>query len=51
MAAVSCATKKVNLKKVQSESNMADLGTKALEKDKIDRHMKNLGCVESWKTS
>ena len=34
--------KQVNLKKVQSESNMADLGTQALEKDKIDRHMKNL---------
>ena len=37
--------KQFNQKKVQSESNMADLGTKALEKDKIDRHMKNLGCV------
>ena len=34
-----------NLKKVQSESNMADLGMKVLEKDKIDRHMKNLGRV------
>ena len=37
--------KQVILKKVQSESNMADLGTKVLEKDKIDRHMKNLRCV------
>ena len=38
--------KLVSLKKVQSESNMADLGTKALEKGKIDRHNKNLGCVQ-----
>ena len=30
----------VNLKKVQSENNMTDL-----EKDNIDHHMKNLGCV------
>ena len=37
--------KQVNLKKVQSESDMADLGTSVLEKEKIDRHMKNLGCV------
>ena len=35
----------VNLKKVKSENNMADLETKVLEKDRIDRHMKNLGCV------
>ena len=42
--------KQVNLKKVQSESNVEYLGTKVLEKDKIDRHMKNLGCVrfEWW---
>ena len=33
------------MKKVQSESNMADLGAKALEQDKIDRHMKNSDCV------
>ena len=33
--------KQVDLKKVQSEMNMADLGTKVLEKDKIDR------CVDS----
>ena len=26
-------------------SNMADLRTNLLEKDKIDRHMTNLGCV------
>ena len=38
--------KQVNLKNVESDSNMADLGTKVLEKDKIDRHMKNFGCVE-----
>ena len=38
--------KQVNLKKVQAESNMSDLGTKVLEKDQIDRHMKNLGCVQ-----
>ena len=37
--------KQVNLKRVQSESNMADFGTKVLEKEKIDRHMKNLRCV------
>ena len=37
--------KQLNLKIVQSESNMADLGTNALEKDKTDLHMKNLGCV------
>ena len=37
--------KQVNLKEVQSERNIADLGTKALEKDKVDRHMKNLACV------
>ena len=37
--------KQVNLKKVQSESNMADLGTKVLEKDKIGRHMKSMGCA------
>ena len=37
--------KQDNLKKVQSEGNMADLGTKVLEKDEIDRHRKNLGCV------
>ena len=33
----------VNLKKVQSESNMADLGAKVLEKDSIDRYVKNVG--------
>ena len=37
--------KLVSLKKVQSDSNMADLGTKVLEKDDTDRRMKNLGCV------
>ena len=37
--------KHVNLKKVQSESNMADLGTMTFEKDKNGRHMKNLGSV------
>ena len=37
--------KQVNLKKVQSESNIADLGTKVLEKDKIGRYMTNLGYV------
>ena len=37
--------RQVILKKVQSESNMADHGTKVHEKDEIDRHMKNLRCV------
>ena len=37
--------KLVSLKKVQSGSNMADLGTKVLEKDDTDRRMKNVGCV------
>ena len=37
--------KQVGLKKVQSESNRADLGAKALEQDKTGRHMKNLECV------
>ena len=37
--------KQVNLEEAQSESNMADLGTKVLEKDEIDRHMQNLGYV------
>ena len=37
--------RQVDLKKVQSESNMAGLGAKAPEQDKIDRHMKNLECV------
>ena len=36
VAAVSLRGKQVDLKKVQSESNMADLGAKALEQDKID---------------
>ena len=35
----------VTLKKVQSEKNMADLGTKALERDTMDRHMEKLKCV------
>ena len=38
--------KQVNPENVQSKNNMADLGTGVLEKDKIDRHMKNLGCVQ-----
>ena len=37
--------KQVHLKKVQSESNMADLRTKVLEKDKIGRHVKSMGCA------
>ena len=37
--------KQVILKKVQSESNMADVGIKVLEKDEIVRHMKNLRSV------
>ena len=35
--------------KVQSENNMADLGTKALEDDTNDRHMEKLRCVRSGK--
>ena len=38
--------KQVDPKKLQSESNMVDLGTKALEKEQIGRHMKNLECVQ-----
>ena len=35
--------KQVNLKNVQSESNMASLGTKVLDKDEVDRHRKEFG--------
>ena len=37
--------KQVVLRKVQSGGNMADVGTKVLERDTIQRHMENLGCV------
>ena len=37
--------KEVVLRKVQSGDNMADIGTKVLERGTIQRHMENLGCV------
>ena len=43
VAAVSCARKAS--KPEESAVREQHLGTKALEKDKIDRHMKNLGCA------
>ena len=37
--------KQVVLRKVQSGDNMADIGTKMLDQNVIQRHMENLGCV------
>ena len=37
--------KQVVLRKVQSGDNMADIGTKVLDWDTIQRYMENLGCV------
>ena len=37
--------KQVVLRKVQSGDNLADIGTKVLDWDTIQRHMENLGCV------
>ena len=37
--------KQVVLRKVHSGDNMADIGTKVLDRDTIQRHMENLGCV------
>ena len=39
--------KQVTVKNVQSENNVADLGTMALAKDTIDRHMEKLRCVRA----
>ena len=33
------------MRKIQSGDNMADIGTKVLDRDTIQRHMENLGCV------
>ena len=42
--------KQVVLRKVQSGDNMADIGTKELDRDTIQRHMENLGCArfDQW---
>ena len=37
--------KQVVLRKVQSGDNIADIGTKVLDRDTTQRHMENLGCV------
>ena len=37
--------KQVVLRKVQSGDNMADIGTKVLDRDTIQRNVENLGCV------
>ena len=37
--------KQVVLRKVLSGDNMGDVGTKVLDQNVIQRHMKNLGCV------